>query len=195
MVMIKLMRTKRIKTFGLASAIVSSILIVVACTSTDPTGPEVEPQGGPPWAATDSAWKVIENLRYAYITMDLELYMSCFRDDFEFWPLPVQQDSCWGYDIEEQFHQNMFDYVEVIELQFWGDTEYSWSGDSTGQSLALVRIFDLKIYVDLFYGFIASGGALFICSPDSTGEWYIWQWYDQSGIKESLSWGAIKALF
>ena len=76
------------------------------------TGPLPEPPVGPPWAATDSAWKVIENLRYAYITIDLELYMSCFRDDFEFWPIPVQQDSFWGYDIEEQFHQNMFDYVE-----------------------------------------------------------------------------------
>ena len=194
MEMIKLMKSKRRKVFALALAIVSSILIVVACTSTDPTGPEIESQG-PPWAATDSAWKVIENLRYAYITMDLELYMSCFRDDFEFWPIPVQQDSFWGYDIEEQFHQNMFDYVELIELQFWGDAEYPWTGDSTGQSLVLVRVFDLKVYIDLFNGYIASGSALFICRPDSTGEWHVWKWFDQSDTKEFSTWGTIKAMF
>ncbi len=193
--MIKLMRSERRKVFALASAIVSALLIVVACTSTDTTGPEVEPQGGPPWAAIDSAWKVIENLRYAYITMDLELYMSCFRDDFEFWPAPAQQDSFWGYDIEEQFHQNMFDYVEIIELQFWGDTEYSWSGDSTGQSLVLIRFFSLKVYIDLFNGFIASGNACFICRPDSIGEWYVWKWFDQSETKEISTWGGIKAMF
>lgn len=195
MEMIKLMISKRRKVFALASAIVSAILIVPACTSSDPTGPEVELPGGPPWVATDSAWKVIENLRYAYITMDLELYMSCFMDDFEFWPLFAQQDSFWGYDIEEQFHQNMFDCVEIIELQFWGDTEYSWTGDSTGQSLALVRQFELKVYIDLFNGFIASGGAIFICRPDSTGEWYVWKWFDQSDTKEISTWGAIKAMF
>lgn len=195
MEMIKLMISKRRKVFALASAIVSAILIVAACTSSDPIGPEVELPDGPPWAATDSAWKVIENLRYAYITMDLELYMSCFRDDFEFWPLPIQQDTCWGYEFEEQCHQNMFDCVELIELQFCGDTEYSWSGDSTGQSLALVRQFDLKVYVDLVSGFIASGGTLFICRPDSTGEWYVWKWYDQSDVKENISWGSIKEVF
>ena len=68
--MIKPMRSNRRKVFILASAIVSAILISVACTSTDTTGPEIKPQG-PPWAATDSAWMVIENLRYAYITIDL----------------------------------------------------------------------------------------------------------------------------
>lgn len=200
--MISSMRSDRIKIIALVSAIISAILITAACTSSDPIGPEVELPGGPPWADADSAWKVIENLRYAYITMDLELYMSCFRDDFEFWPLPVQQDTCWGYEFEEQCHQNMFDCVELIELQFWGDTEYSWTGDSTGQSLALVRQFDLKVYIDLSSGFYASGGALFICRPDSTGEWYVWKWYDQSGGwhdhsegREMNPWGVVKEVF
>ncbi len=191
--MIKSIRNKRKKVFALASAIVSAILIVASCTDT--TGPLPEPPGGPPWAATDSAWKVIENLRYAYITIDLELYMSCFRDDFEFWPIPVQQDSFWGYDIEEQFHQNMFDYVEGIELLFWGDTESSWSGDSTGQSLALVRFFDLKVYCDLFISYTASGSTVFICRQDSADEWYVWKWFDHSDTKEIRTWGEIKALF
>ena len=193
--MIKLMKAKRRKRYALATAILSSILISVTCTSSVPTDPEVEPPGGPPWADTDSAWKVIENLRYAYITTDLELYMNCFRDDFEFWPVPVQQDSFWGYDLEEYFHQSMFDYVELIELQFLGETEYSWSGDSTGQSLALIRQFDLKVYLDFSNGYYAAGGSLFICRPDSTGEWYVWKWFDQSFTKEIDSWGNIKTMF
>ncbi|MCD4775193.1 MAG: hypothetical protein K8S15_03980 [Candidatus Aegiribacteria sp.] len=43
--MIKPMRSNRRKVFILASAIVSAILISVACTSTDTTGPEIKPQG------------------------------------------------------------------------------------------------------------------------------------------------------
>ena len=49
-------------------------------------------------------------------------------------------------------------------------------------SLQLDRTFDLKVYTDeaQSQGYHASGSALFICREDSTGEWYIWQWWDQS---------------
>jgi hypothetical protein len=193
MEMIELVINKRRKTFGLVSAIVSAVLISAACTGT--TGPEAITPQGPPWAPVDSAWKVIENLRYAYITMDVELYMSCFRDDFEFWSLYMQQDTCWGYEFEELCHQNMFNYAEIIELQFWGDAEYPWSGDSTGQSLALIRQFDLKVYLNPYSGYRGSGNAFFICKPDSSGEWYIWKWYDQSDTREATTWGTIKEQF
>lgn len=194
--MIDPMRSRRRKAFIVASAMVSAVLIVAACSSGDVTGPEVESQYGPPWANTDSAWKVIENLRFAYITMDLELYMSCFRDDFEFWPLPIQQDSCWGYEFEELCHQNMFNYTEYIELFLQGDAEYPWSGDSTGQSLALIRCFDLKVFIDPYTGYRGSGTAIFICRQDSTdNQWYVWKWFDQSDTKESTPWGGIKEAF
>ncbi len=141
----------------------------------------------------DSAWKVLKNLEYAYISRDIDRYSACFRDDFEFHLLEVdwgnywgteEIDSWWGKDLEEQFHETMFSMVNAIELTLTGTQESPWSGDSTGLSLALPRTFDLKVYTDGGHttGYRASGSALFICREDSTGEWYVWQWWDQSDV-------------
>jgi hypothetical protein len=139
----------------------------------------------------DSAYKVLENLEYAYIARDIDHYLDCFRDDFEFHLLEVDWDDYdgdglideyWGLDLEEAFHEVMFSNVSSIELTLSGTSQSPWTGDSTGQSLQLTRTFDLKVYTseDPPEGYRASGDALFICRPDSTGEWYIWQWWDQS---------------
>ena len=88
------------------------------------TGPDGSTAAGPPWDFCDSACKVIDNLKYAYNNMDLELYMSCFREDFVFhildygWPQfdPSQDtdpDSSWGYNTEFHYHRAMFAAVHV----------------------------------------------------------------------------------
>jgi hypothetical protein len=139
----------------------------------------------------DSAWKVLKNLEYAYVSRDLTHYTDCFRSDFEFHLLEVDWDDYdgdgyideyWGQDLEEEFHQIMFSSVTAIELTLTGTQESPWSGDSTGQALQLPRTFDLKVYTDGAHttGYRAAGSALFICRPDSTGEWYVWQWWDYS---------------
>jgi hypothetical protein len=139
----------------------------------------------------DSAWKVLKNLEYAYVSLDPGHYTDCFRSDFEFHLLEVDWDDYdgdglidqyWGQDIEEDFHQQMFASVTAIELTLSGTQESPWSGDSTGEALQLSRTFDLKVYTDGAHttGYRASGNALFICRPDSMGEWYVWQWYDNS---------------
>lgn len=141
---------------------------------------------GPPWQDPDSAWKVIENLELAYRTMDIELYMSCFREDFEFtyydFTIPEPWTISWGYDTEEEIHLNMFTSVPCIDLEFSGDHQIPWTGDSTGASLQLTRTFDLKLYDDSTHtsGIRATGDAIFICRDDSSGIWYVWLWYDQS---------------
>ncbi len=139
----------------------------------------------------DSAWKAVKNLEYAYVARSIDHYMDCFRDDFEFHLLEVDWDDYngdgiideyWGIDLEEAFTETMFDRVNSIELSLSGDSQQPWSGDSTGQSLMLTRTFDLKVYADP-QGYRASGTALFICRQDTTtGDWYIWQWWDQSEI-------------
>lgn len=157
------------------------------------TGPDSSTASGPPWALCDSAFKVVENLRYAYNHMDLDLYMSCFREDFVFhildygWPYfdpseDTDPDSSWGYSKEMHYHRSMFSAVHDIDLQMTGDVQSPWTGDSTGESLQLLRSFDLKVYPTewQFEGIRASGDAMFICRRDGTGEWYIWQWWDQS---------------
>ena len=173
-------------------------LIVATCTST--TGPGA---AGPPWIPPDSAWEVVENLEYAYNTMDLGLYMSCFRDDFVFHLAPIwpqSPDTTWGIEVEEQFHQSMFYFVYDIDLTLSGSAGWPWSGDSTGQSWELQRIFDLKVYYVIpgspSEEAEASGSAMFICRPDSADDWYIWQWWDCSEQSDSLiTWTEIKSMF
>jgi hypothetical protein len=163
----------------------TAVLMTLGCL----TGPDDSPPLQTPWETLDSAWKVVDNLVLAYNTMDLDLYMSCFREDFEFHLLEYQwgggygkQDSFWGYWTEELYHTNMFSNAFGIELTFAGNSQSPWTGDSTGMSLQLSRTFDLKVYTDeaQSQGYLASGSALFICREDSTGEWYIWQWWDLS---------------
>ena len=165
-----------------ASAVVVSLIISMGCLA-GPDDTAVTEKA--PWDTLDNAWKVIENLEYAYNNMDIDLYMNCFRDDFEFWPPPegwIPPDTCWGHNFELLCHQGIFSTATTIELILDGDSQSPWTGDSTGMSYQLSRIFSLKVYLDeaQTQGFCASGSALFICRPDSTGEWYIWYCYDLS---------------
>jgi len=159
------------------------------------TGPEGQEPDGPPWEYPDSAYKVIENLEYAYETMDLELYMSCFRYDFEFTGCVQPEPTTWGYVTEGLVHDCMFDIVYDVDLAFEGSGESPWSGDSTGESLELERIFDLNVYMDEYSGFRASGQEIFICRPDGDGTWYVWKWFDYSDTKERMTWCGIKQQF
>ena len=176
--------------FATAAVIASFILSVSACWN------PFSPPSNPPspvqyYSPVDSAWKVLKNLEFSYISRDIDRYIACFRSDFEFHLLETDWDDYsgngvideyWGLDLEEEFHISMFNAVSAIELTLTGNSEFPWSGDSTGMSLALPRTFDLKVYTDGAHttGFRASGSALFICREDSEGEWYIWQWWDQS---------------
>ena len=172
---------------SIRSRILITILISITVGSGCFSGPSspVVPEPAP-WNNPDSAWKVIYNLEIAYNTMDIELYMSCFREDFEFtyfdFSIPDPWTITWGYDTEEEKHQNMFTSVPDIDLEMSGDYQSPWTGDSTGASLQLIRSFDLKLYDDSTSssGVRATGQALFVCRQDSAGVWYVWQWLDQS---------------
>ncbi len=183
-------RIKRTNTF-IVSVVITAV-IVSGCWN--PFSPDTGDKPPPPQYhnPVDSAYKVLENLEYAYISRDIGHYLNCFRDDFEFHLLEVDWndynddgilDKYWGLDQEEAFHILMFNNVSSIDLTLDGIQQSPWTGDPTGQSYQLPRTFDLKVYTDEAQssGFRASGSALFICRPDTnTGEWYIWQWWDQS---------------
>ncbi|MCD4701517.1 MAG: hypothetical protein K8S24_06640 [Candidatus Aegiribacteria sp.] len=169
---------------------VSTAVIVSGCWN--PFSPDTEPGTGfQYYNPVDSAYKVLENLEYAYTSLDIDHYLKCFRDDFEFHLLEIDWadydgdgtiDEYWGIDLEESYHIVMFNNVSSIDLTLSGTQQSPWTGDSTGQALQLPRTFDLKVYTQETppQGFRASGEALFICREDSTGEWYIWQWWDLS---------------
>ena len=171
------------------------MFLLLACSSTTAPDPYVPPEPQEP----DSAWKVVWNLEYAYNSRDLNLYMSCFRDDFVFYPL-VPWPEPWDYSTEEAIHDSMFGYVDDIDLTFSGSAEWLWSGDSTGQSWELQRVFDLNVFYIIpgspSDSSRASGTAVFICRTDTTtGEWYIWKWFDWSETKGWMTWTGIKSLF
>lgn len=177
--------------------VISGFLVLTAGCLFSPE-PDDNPSPPPPYySPADSAWKVVFNLQLAYVNRDHDHYMQCFRDDFEFHLLEQDWDdyngdgiidTYWGLDTEDEFHEAMFNGVEQIELTFTGNMQYPYQGDPTGESWSLPRTFDLKVYTSIggsggVTGYRASGDALFICRVDSTsGEWYIWQWYDESEI-------------
>ncbi len=175
------------------SVVMATLLAASGCWN--PVDPEVGGGSGVQYYnPCDSAWKVLKNLEYAYQSKDLDHYLACFRSDFEFHLLEVDWDDYngdgiideyWGRDLEEEFHEAMFGFVDDIELTLDGTASWPWSGDSTGQSWELQRTFELKVWYTLpgspWEGSQASGMAIFICRTDTTtGEWYIWKWYDQS---------------
>jgi hypothetical protein len=148
------------------------------------------------YTPADSAWKVIHNLQLAYTTKNIDAYMDCLHEEFEFFLLEVDWadytgdgviDESWGRDIEESMTTNMFNSykAETIELTLngTGDTEYP--GDPTGDTRQLVRSFDLKVYYmdgGEQHGYRAMGDAIFLCKPNEDGEYEIWHWIDQSAI-------------
>lgn len=170
------------------------LLLALFCVSiTSCVQSPVEIQKSPP----DSAWKVIENLTLAYQIKNVELFSDCLHDEFEFFLLPEDSvdyngdgiaDSSWGRSIEIELTENMFNSpnAEIIDLILEGNMESVWYGDSTGTTLMLVRSFWLKIYYwdpdQGPTGYSAEGIAVFLCKPDSTGEYKIWRWLDQSEI-------------
>jgi hypothetical protein len=141
----------------------------------------------------DSSWKVLANLELAYVSKDLEKYLSCFRSDFEFHLLETDWadysvppdgtiDTFWGLDREEYFTTIMFDSLDTIDLSLTGTVDEWWSGSEDSTYRYLLRQFVLTVY-NGDEGFIAQGDAEFICRPDSTGEYYIWYWNDLSEVQ------------
>lgn len=178
----------------LAITITSALLASTACLFSPQSG-DGDPDPGF-YTPADSAWKVMANFQLAYQTQNIDAYLECLDDEFEFLLLEVDWDDydgdgiidqSWGRDIEESYTTNMFNSpeAEIIELTLNGNSEYVWPGDPSGQTLSLVRSFDLKVYYwdgDEQKGYRAQGDAIFLCKPNEDGEYQIWQWTDLSEI-------------
>ena len=180
--------TKRIKAISISCL---AIVLISACWN--PFAPDTTPgEEYQYYKPCDSAYKVLKNLEYAYLSRDIDHYLACFRDDFEFHLLECDyydydgdgvDDTFWGLDLEEEFHVAMFNTVCSIELVLSGTSQQPWTGDPQGIAQQLQRTFDLKVYLDASgtTGYRAAGSATFICRPDSTtGEWYVYMWFDNS---------------
>jgi len=164
--------------------ILACLLVILLCScGSDATGisPPVLPHD-----PVDAAWKAVENLKYAYITMDLDLVEATLDTDF-FHHLDEEDwadyngdgiiDVGWGWCMELAWFEDLFDTADEIEMTFSGEDEYPWEEDSTGQSLALPRTFCVKVWFEIggpYEGIQASGSVIYVCRPDSASEWQIW---------------------
>ena len=173
------------------TTVVTLVLIGSACLFS----PESKPGGTDYYTPVDSAYKVLANFQLAYQTKNLDAYMECLHDEFEFVLLEIDwddydgdgiQDESWGRDIEESMTYNMFNSpaAETINLTLEGNTETLWLQDPNGETLQLVRTFDLQVYFinssGSQDGFHALGQAIFLCKPDENGDYKIWRWTDMS---------------
>jgi hypothetical protein len=183
---------------------VPAIIALLICSFTacedDPSGPG--PIDSLYFECTDSAWKVVQNLEYAYNHRDLALYMNCFEDDFQFIfdadpTTPEPELESWGLEFEELCHESLFtsSSINSIQLMFTGYSDGPWSGSPDSTVIAAPRDFVLLVHLSNGGGFIATGAAEFVCSPDSSGEYLIALWNDQSEFKysrEGMTWPDIK---
>ncbi|MCK4511776.1 hypothetical protein KAW64_08560, partial [bacterium] len=63
---------------------VSCAAILVGGCSTTGTGPDIP--AGPEFRDRTSPQNVVYNMELAYVEMDLEEYLDCLSEDFEFYP-------------------------------------------------------------------------------------------------------------
>ena len=153
--------------------------------------------GNPPlYQIAETPEKLLENFTLSYETRNIDEYLHCLHDDFEFILLEVDWadyngdgiiDHSWGRDKEEEFTTGMFmSYsAQNIELTLNGTSNAEYYGDPTGATRQLVRSFELKVYFvedGVQVGHRASGEAIFLCRPDENGEYRIWQWTDLSEV-------------
>lgn len=168
--------------------------MIIACGS--------NPQGITPppvyYENPDSTWKVIWNLRSAYQNLDLEHYIGCFRDDFEFHFVsdPPLWDY-WGLDVEEAFHEAMFEATEIDSIRLSIEISYEVESTSIPNGIECGCPFSLQVYADSGDGYWASGQAVFTLLEDSTGVWQIVMWFDYSDYKtpEAMTWAEIKQIW
>lgn len=132
-------------------------------------------------------WEILlTNLESAWITMDINALEDCFRDDFmhhlqeEDWADYNGDgviDEYWGFEIELDFAELAFAEADSIDFSLSGGESSTWSGDSTGQSMEMPRVLTREIYSPSDTT-LEVRPVIFICRPDTQGDWYIWQWFD-----------------
>ncbi len=177
-----------------------AVSILVACNG-DPSGPGV-PVDSLYYSHPDSVWKVVHNLGNAYNERDLERYVDCFTEDFEFWYFdhasPFPDWTFWELPYETLCHESLFTTADVDSIVLLL---------APGPESASILIpggvdcpcpFDLEVYIGPGTGCHAVGNACFTMVQDSSDAWRIALWYDESQTKgpaAGATWPDIKRVF
>ncbi len=144
--------------------------------------PDKEPGDGQDLLRTPEG--VVLQLADAYRKKDIDRYLACLVDTFEFhlvprdvndvWPAPT-----WGKVEEERFHRNMFERMDHIELTLTGD--YASKIADEPETWRLYREFDLLLWEtadELFERGVGYGWAEFVIQRQPDGRYGITDWFD-----------------
>jgi hypothetical protein len=190
---------------------VSCAAVLVGGCSTTSSGPDIPVD--PQFRDRTSPENVLYNLELGYEEMNLEEYLDCLSEDFEFFP--CQDDvndpdldipAVWWKIHEQEMHENMFadsSDVESITLTLTVASIVYDDGDP-GDPLdnTCVCVVDVDLRVNLYGAltYLATAPSLFhmrididqpnpIPDPDDVLWWEINHWFDLGGSKRGAEAG------
>ena len=180
--------------------VVSCAAVLVGGCSTTSSGPDIP--AGPEFRDRTSPENVLYNLELGYEEMNLEEYLDCFSEDFEFFPCEddVQNPDLdlppvWYKTDEATIHENMFadsSDVESISLTLTIvsiDYDYGIPDDPLDNTCVCVVEVDLRVNLITGTTFLATAPSEFrmrididqpnpIPDPDDVLWWEIYYWFD-----------------
>ncbi len=205
---------------ALLCAVSFAAVLVGGCSTAGP-GPDIP--AGPEFRDRTSPENVVYNLELAYEEMDLEEYLDCLPEDFQFFPTEADVNDpnqgippVWLKADEATMHENMFadsSDVESISLTLTiASIEYDEGipGDPLDDTCVCIVDVDLRLNLSAGGGFIATAASEFHMRVDTDRRgpgreplWEIDRWYDLGGERRGVlagrvvqsSWGGIKALY
>ena len=140
-------------------------------------------------------YNVLRNLETAYNQKNLDLYISTLDKDFHFQANPDVEPvigvTWWGYDVEIEFHRNLFSRgnsnrslpvpnIITLSLTIPPDTEWFEDRQVGHEGWVIIRSgFYLRLSFSGQPDLTASGFAQFHMKPVGN-RWYIGKWVDMS---------------
>jgi len=182
---------------ALLCAVSCAAVLVGGCSTAGP-GPDIP--ADPEFLDRTSPENVVYNMELAYEEMDLEEYLDCLSEDFEFFQTEedVQHHelpAVWWKTDEAAMHENMFadsSDVESVSLTLTIvsiDYDYGIPNDPLDDTCVCVVNVDLRLNLSAGGGFIATAASAFhmrididqpnpVPDPDDVLWWEICHWYD-----------------
>jgi hypothetical protein len=128
------------KTYGLRRLLASGLILVLALSAAGCWNPFAPPEGDDPppvkvsYKLRTSPENVLYNLKTAYIYRNIDEYVDCLAEEFEFHLSPEDTEigEWWGKQTESDIHAAMFDRdsnVERIELVLTDKERYHDEGE------------------------------------------------------------------
>lgn len=162
------------------------ILIVLSCKFYNPFNFPVSPTS----SSINTPLNVVYTLKNAYVSEDLNLYLSCFfRDSFRFYFNPhdtvVQHilevdlgiDSLvWGFEEEKEATEALFELSRNIYLEYLNP---SWFFPSDSDSFYFMSRYYMVVNTKNGETEIAEGRLIFLLKRINN-KWYIIRWEDYS---------------